>query len=106
MSVSAMDNQAQLVVRDQESFLFLETPSKKLLLPSTRVKPDEDFAAAAQRCITEVRVAAHVQPVYVCTSLYGRERVRVLEARGFIDLTLSSASLSLSLSLSLCRLCA
>ena len=51
---AAMDSQAQVVVRDQERFLFLETPSKKLLLPSSRVKADEDFAAAAQRCITEV----------------------------------------------------
>ena len=49
-----MDNQAQLVVKEQESFLFLETPSKRLLLPSTRVQPEEDFSAAAQRCITEV----------------------------------------------------
>ena len=49
-----MDNQAQLVVRDQESFLFVETPSKKLLLPSARVQPEEDFFTAAQRCITEV----------------------------------------------------
>ena len=51
---AAMDSQAQVVVRDQEIFLFLETPSKKLLLPSSRVKADEDFAAAAHRCITEV----------------------------------------------------
>ena len=49
-----MDSQAQLLVRDQESFLFLETPSRKLLLPSTRVQADEDFAAAAQRYINEV----------------------------------------------------
>ena len=53
-----MDNQAQLVIRDQDSnYLFLETPSKKLLLPSTRVKQDEDFHAAALRYITEVHTS-------------------------------------------------
>lgn len=50
-----MDSQAQLVVRDQDNnYLLLETPSKKLLLPSTRVGQDEDFHAAALRYTTEV----------------------------------------------------
>lgn len=50
-----MDSQAQLVVRDQDNnYLLLETPSKKLLLPSTRVGQDEDFHTAALRYITEV----------------------------------------------------
>lgn len=54
-TASLMDSQAQLVVRDQDKkYLLLETPSKKLLLPSTRVKEDEDFHAAALRYITEV----------------------------------------------------
>ena len=50
-----MDSQAQLLVRDEGGkYLLLETLSKKLLLPSTRVKEDEDFQAAALRYITEV----------------------------------------------------
>ena len=52
-----MDNQAQLLVRDEEGkYLLLETPSKKLLLPSARLKDEEDFQDAALRYITEVRV--------------------------------------------------
>ena len=51
-----MDSQAQLLVRDEGGkYLLLETLSKKLLLPSTRVKEDEDFQAAALRYITEVQ---------------------------------------------------
>lgn len=49
-----MDSQAQLVVKDQENILFLETPSRKLLLPTARVQAGEDFVRAAQRCIAEV----------------------------------------------------
>ena len=65
-----MDSQAQLLVRDQESFLFLETPSRKLLLPSTRLQAEEDFATAAKRYISEVKVlptaGSHVERATAC----------------------------------------
>ena len=50
-----MDCQTQLVVRDQEGkYLLVEMPSRKLFLPTTRLKNEEDFQAAASRFIAEV----------------------------------------------------
>ena len=50
-----MDCQSQIVVRGEDGkFLLVETTSKKLQLPSCRLKEGEDFQAAALRCLSEV----------------------------------------------------
>ena len=50
-----MEDQVQLVVRGTDGgYLLIESTSKKLHLPTTKLRESEDFKTAAQRCLKQV----------------------------------------------------
>ena len=50
-----MEDQVQLVVRGSDGgYLLIESTSKKLHLPTTKLRENEDFKTAAQRCLKQV----------------------------------------------------
>jgi hypothetical protein len=50
-----MEDQVQLVVRGSDGgYLLIESTSKKLHLPTTKLRESEDFKTAAQRCLKQV----------------------------------------------------
>ena len=50
-----MEDEVQVAVRGEDgAFLLIESTSKKLHLPSLKLKDGEDFKSAAERCLNEV----------------------------------------------------
>ena len=51
----AMDSQSRVVVkREGGKYLLVETTSRKLQFAACRLREEEDFQAAALRCLNEV----------------------------------------------------
>lgn len=50
-----MEDQVELVIHGADGgYLLIESTSKKLQLPSSNLKENEDFKTAALRCLNEV----------------------------------------------------
>lgn len=49
------EDQSQLIVRGEGGYLLVESANSKLRLPSCKLREDEDFKAAAFRCLNEVQ---------------------------------------------------
>lgn len=49
-----MDDESKVVVFGEEGYLLVESTSKKLLLPSCKLRDREEFEQAASRCLNEV----------------------------------------------------
>lgn len=59
-----MEDQVQLVVRGSDGgYLLIESTSKKLHLPTTKLRESEDFKTAAQRCLKQVH---KIHPSRLC----------------------------------------
>lgn len=48
------EDQSQVIVKGESGYLLVESTNSKLQLPSCKLREDEDFKAAALRCLSEV----------------------------------------------------
>ena len=62
-----MEDQIQLVVHGEDGgYLLIESTSKKLHLPTSKLRDKEDFKAAALRCLKQVQANYSIQSIAMC----------------------------------------
>ena len=74
-----MEDQVQLVVRGTDGgYLLIESTSKKLHLPTTKLRENEDFKTAAQRCLKQVHTPCITQAKNIATLFVASTKLKSL----------------------------